>query len=254
MRPLVALTCERSSDPGRERVFKAGHAFDFLLCTYSALLRQAGCLPVLLPVGSERAEARDLLRRVDGLLLSGGCDLDPALWGEDELEPGGHVLPIGEDERARAAWEHLLVEEALALELPLLGICRGLQQLNVSLGGSLWQDLERQLGRGGHPGGEDPFTRVHALTCLKPEDPLAPWLAGARVTSTHHQGLRRLAPRLEVLATAEGEAEVVEAVRFRGPSFALGVQWHPERLPDDPLTQALLESFRTAMLARRMEP
>ncbi len=254
MRPLIAISMERSSDSARERPFKTGHCLDFLLAAYPALLRGAGALPVLLPVEGGPAEARDLLARVDGLLLSGGSDLDPAGWGETELEPGGTVQPIGADERARSSWEHALVREALAAGLPLLGICRGMQQLNVSLGGSLWQDLERQAGRPGHPGGEDPFQLVHAVQGIRPEDALSRRLDGARVTSTHHQGLRRVAAELEILATAAGEPDVVEAVRLRGASFALGVQWHPERMPQAPSTQALLDAFLGAVERSRSHP
>jgi putative glutamine amidotransferase len=250
MRPLVGITVERASDPQRQRPWRTGHALDYLLCSYTALVESAGLQPVLLPVGRPDAEVVVLVRRLDGLLLSGGSDLDPSLWGEDELEPGGCVVPLTEDERARSRWEDALVKAALAADLPMLGICRGMQQLNVSLGGSLWQDLERQTGRAGHLETEDPFRRVHALAVEPGAGEWAPHLAGATVTSTHHQGLRRVAPDLQVLARAAGEPEVVEAVRLAGPGFVLGVQWHPERLPDDPLTRRLVEEFAAAIQGR----
>jgi putative glutamine amidotransferase len=253
MKALIAVSMECSSDPRHERPFKPGYRFDYLISAYGRLLESAGMQAVLLPVGTDPEDVQGLLARVDGLLLSGGSDLDPAMWGEAELEPGGHVQPLGEDERARSRWEHALVEAALAGGLPLLGICRGMQQLNVSLGGSLWQDLERQLGRPGHPS-EDPFLLAHALANAAPADELAHALEGARVTSTHHQGLRQVSPQLEILATAAGEADVVEAVRYRGPSFALGVQWHPERMPGEPLTRALLDSFHSAIRHRKATP
>ncbi|MFA7330849.1 MAG: gamma-glutamyl-gamma-aminobutyrate hydrolase family protein [Candidatus Delongbacteria bacterium] len=254
MRPVIAVSLERSSDPARQRPWRTGHRLDYLLTTYCELLESAGLQPLLVPVGADPARAGDLLGRVDGLLLSGGSDLDPGLWGEAELEPGGLVLPLTEDEFARSRWEDALVKQALAARLPLFGICRGMQQLNVSLGGSLWQDLERQAGRPGHPGCEDPFQLIHCVQGVLPGDELSRRLDGARVTSTHHQGLRRVAEGLEILATAAGEPEVVEAVRLRGASFALGVQWHPERMPQAPSTQALLEAFLDAVERRRSRP
>lgn len=251
MKPLVGITMERASDPDRQRPWRTGHALDHLLCTYTALVESAGLQPVLLPVGRPGAGVEGLIGRLDGLLLSGGSDLDPALWGEAELEPGGCVVPLTDDERARSRWEDALVKAALDAELPLLGICRGMQQLNVSLGGSLWQDLERQTGRAGHLETEDPFRRVHALTAEAGAGEWSALLQGATVTSTHHQGLRRVAKDLQVLARAAGEPEVVEAVRLAGAGFALAVQWHPERLPDDPLTRRLVEDFAAAIQGRR---
>jgi putative glutamine amidotransferase len=250
MRPLVGITMERSSDADRLRPWRTGHPLDYLLCAYTALVESAGLQPVLLPVGLPGPSVHGLVRRLDGLLLSGGSDLDPGLWGESELEPGGFVVPLTEDERRRSRWEDALVKAALEVDLPLLGICRGMQQLNVSLGGSLWQDLERQTGRAGHLESEDPFRRVHALTADAAAGDWAELLDRSTVTSTHHQGLRAVAADLQVLARAAGEPEVVEAVRRSGPAFALGVQWHPERLPDDPLTRRLVDEFAAAILGR----
>jgi putative glutamine amidotransferase len=248
---VIAITTEQNSDPRGERPFKTGHAFHYLMATYPAMLRRGGAIPLLLPCGGAPEEASHLVRQVDGLLLSGGADLDPALWGEAELEPGGHVVPIGEDERARSRWEDSLVRAALAAGLPLLGICRGMQQLNVSLGGSLWQDLERQAGRPGHPGGDNPYDLVHSLDARPAADGLAGLMVETRVTSSHHQGLRRLGEGLEVLATARGEPEVVEAVRHRGHPFLMGVQWHPERMAGSALTLGLTELFLQAARRRR---
>jgi undecaprenyl-diphosphatase len=185
MRPLVGITVERSSDPDRQRPWRTGHSLDYLLCAYTALVEAAGLQPVLLPVGRPPSGVETLVGRLDGLLLSGGSDLDPALWGEAELEPGGCVVPLTDDERARSRWEDALVKAALAADLPLLGICRGMQQLNVSLGGSLWQDLERQTGRAGHLETEDPFRRVHALAAEPGGRRLEPPMDGGRHRDQH---------------------------------------------------------------------
>jgi len=245
VRARLGITLEPSSDENRQRPWRTGHRFDHLLSTYTSLMRRHGALPLLIPVGGDAEEPGQWVHLVDGLLLSGGADLDPALWGEAELEPGGHVLPLGEDERARSRWEDALVRQALAVDLPVFGICRGLQQLNVSLGGSLWQDLERQTGRAGHPA-EDPFALVHGLQVVG-NSPFSSLIAESRVTSSHHQGLRRLGKGLEVLATAQGEPEVVEAARHTEHAFVMGVQWHPERMAEAPLTQALFQAFMAAV-------
>jgi putative glutamine amidotransferase len=250
MRPRIGITLEPSTDGQRLRPWRTGHALDYLMSTYSQLVRAHGGLPVLIVAGSDLSEAGEFIHQLDGLLLSGGADLDPSLWGEAELEPGGLVQPLGPDEKLRSKWEDALVRHALEQDLPLFGICRGLQQLNVSLGGSLWQDLERQTGRAGHPGGDNPYHLIHGLDVTVPSE-FSDLMGAAQVTSSHHQGLRRLGRGLRVLATAQGEPNVVEAARHEEHDFVMGVQWHPERMAESPLTHGLFRAFLHAVEKRR---
>jgi putative glutamine amidotransferase len=250
MAPLIGISSERSSDPGGRRAFKEGQTLEFQSHLYGELVRRYGGCPVLLPNSGEAGEARALTARLDGILLSGGSDLDPVAWGEEPLEPGGEVTEIGEDERIRSSWEHALVVAAIDAERPMLGICRGLQQLNVSLGGSLWQDLERQLGATGHL---DPHRerRCHeVLVCERPAGLPDGLPARFGVTSTHHQAVREPGRGLRVFARAAEDERVVEGMIRPGRPFLLGVQWHPERIAEDPATAALMEAFIAAASGR----
>lgn len=252
MRPLIGISTERSEDPNGERPFKAGYTLELQNDLYPALVRRCGGVPVLLSQGGDAAEARELAAGLDGLLLSGGSDLDPALWNEDPLEPGGNVTTIGGDEIRRTAWEDLLLREALAAGLPVFGICRGLQQINASLGGSLWQDLERQLGAGGHYETDRPSQQVHeALICARPAGLPAGLPESFPVTSTHHQAVREPGRDLLVFARAAGDDRVIEGLLRPGEPFLLGVQWHPERMADDDSTRRLMDAFLGAARARR---
>ncbi len=208
---------------------------------YADTVARAGGIPVLLPpIGQGFAE---LVSRLDGLLLSGGADVDPARYG-DAPDPALEALRLDRDE-----YEFPLLEQALAAGLPILAVCRGMQVLNSALGGTLHQHLPRQTGHDAHrprPGvfGANqvtltPGSRVAAL--LGPE---------AKVSCHHHQAVDRVAPALTVVGTAEDGT--VEAVELPGARFVLGVQWHPEQdETDDRLTAALVAAAGTA---RQTEP
>lgn len=209
---------------------------------YRRALEAAGAEVVELGPETMLARAADLdpqaaLEGLDGLLLPGGADIDPRLYGEREVHPSVRVTP----ERDRL--ELGLARAALARGLPVLGICRGIQTLNVAAGGDLWQDLPSQ-----YPGAlvhkepdEDRDRRrlLHPVT-LSP-DSLTGRLLDCRelpVNSIHHQAVRRVAPGFRVVATAPDG--VVEAIESTEAPFVLGVQWHPEELWEDHRTHARL--------------
>lgn len=197
----------------------------------------AGGTPVLLPPvpGVEAA-----IGRLDGLILSGGPDVEPARYGE---QPGPRTTVLRPE---RDAAEIALFRAALGAGLPVLGICRGMQLMNVALGGTLIQHLPDVVGHDGHsptPGA----TGEHKVT-VGPSGRLAGILGeGARAVPTHHhQGVDRLGTGLVATAWAEdGTIEAIEldlaaaGVRARHP-FTLGVQWHPEAGDDPSLFRALL--------------
>lgn len=191
--------------------------FALLHASYLAATERAGGFAVLLP--PQAAGADEVLDRIDALVLTGGADVDPARYGEVPAERTS-APRVQRDE-----WEMALARGALDRDLPLLAICRGLQVLNVVLGGSLHQHLPDVAGHEGHqpsPGifgtvdvGTEPGTRTAGL--------IGPRL---RVSCHHHQALARLAPGLAVSGRADDGT--VEAVEVPGQSFAIGVQWHPE--------------------------
>jgi putative glutamine amidotransferase len=235
-RPLIGLTTHRrSSDDGNPDVYG-------LRLTYVEAIRRAGGLPVLLPLGLSADELRDLYDRLDGLLLSGGGDISPDEYGMETTPE----LRLVDSDRDRV--ELALTRWAVDEEKPLLGICRGIQTFNVALGGSLYRDIATE-----HPSHSkhDYFPNypydfpAHPISVA--EDTLLARALGnplLTVNSLHHQSARDIAPRLVPVAFAPDG--VVEAVELPGHRFALGVQWHPEWLPEMPEMRRLFESFVAA--------
>lgn len=176
---------------------------------------------MLLPFVANAAEAAALLERMDGLLLSGGGDVDPRHFGEDPHPRLGTIEP------ERDTSEMLLARAALDRQLPVLAICRGEQVLAVSVGGTLWQDISSQVPQAIKHAQQAPrWYPTHAVQ-VAPGSRLAGILgAGAvRVNSYHHQAVKALPPGWQVTATApDGLIEAFEAEQ----GFALAVQWHPE--------------------------
>ncbi|HEY7279260.1 MAG TPA: gamma-glutamyl-gamma-aminobutyrate hydrolase family protein [Trebonia sp.] len=191
--------------------------FAMLHTTYVAATERAGGIAVLLP--PQAAGAGEVLDRVDGLVLTGGADVDPLRYGEapGERTSAPRVL--------RDEWETALARGALDRGLPLLAICRGLQIINVALGGSLHQHLPDLTGDERHQPGPGVFgeVNVHTAPGTRTAELLGP---RTRVWCHHHQALARLASGLTV--TARAADGTVEAVEVDGQSFAVGVQWHPE--------------------------
>lgn len=197
---------------------------------YYHKLWQAGALPILLPPLTSEA-APLAMARIDGVLLSGGGDIDTRIFGE-QAQP-----LLRQIEYHRDIWEIALVKAAWQQGKPLLGICRGIQLLNVALGGSIWQDLSYSphQARVQHDGGEHQvfITQRQLADIMGSDSPI--------VNSFHHQAIRRVAPILEVTATAaDGVIEAIAAKDRR--HFALGVQWHPERMDNDALFTLLVNA------------
>jgi gamma-glutamyl-gamma-aminobutyrate hydrolase PuuD len=181
----------------------------------------AGGVPLLLPpVGTDPS----VLSVLDGLVIAGGCDVDPASYAAAPHPETVDTQP-GRDEH-----ESLLIRAALEQDLPLLAVCRGLQMLNVTLGGTLHQHLPDVVAHDAH----QPGCAVFATTEVKIEPgTLTASILGDRTIGRcyHHQALDVVAPGLQVTARA-GDG-TVEAAEVADHDFALGVQWHPEENPDD---------------------
>lgn len=187
---------------------------------YADALDAVGLLPVLVPtLPAERAEA--FVGRADGLLLSGGGDVDPARYGQAPHPRLGVVDP------ERDAVELALYRAARARGLPILGICRGAQVMAVAEGGSLRQHLPSFEALHGHEQAARDGRRYHEVR-LEPNGALATAFGNDRlqVNSYHHQGIEAPGPALRPIAWSEDG--LIEAVEARDGSFAVGVQWHPE--------------------------
>ena len=209
---------------------------------YAAQVAAAGGLPVLLPpaAGIEAA-----LARLDGLILSGGGDLDPARYGADRHAKTGSVRP------ARDAAELALFTAAADRGLPVLGICRGLQVINAARGGTLHQHLPDVVGHRDHAPAPGQYG-AHPVR-VAPGSAVAAALgrtALESVPSAHHQAIDRLGQGLTAVAWApDGIIEAVD-IDIPGSPFALAVQWHPEAGTDPSLFRALIAASRlTSTLA-----
>jgi putative glutamine amidotransferase len=209
-----------------------------------AVLRSGG-IPLILPPLIRPEDAGSILTVLDGLVLSGGEDVDPAHFNAEPHDALGDVDPV------RDAFELALFREAWSRRLPVLAICRGIQLVNVALGGTLWQDIPSERpGALGHKHTGDRDDRTHPIDLVRGSR-LAAALGALRcdVNSFHHQSVRDLAPGLVVTATApDGEIEGLEGAPDM--PWLLAVQWHPEEFhadgtaPDHGLFAALMEQAR----------
>jgi putative glutamine amidotransferase len=216
---------------------------------YTGAILAAGGLPLILPIpGDEPGLIAGYLDVVDGLLFTGGEDVAPAYYGE------AADARCQEPDRERDLFEIHLARAALEQETPVLGICRGLQLLNVAAGGTLYQDVACRPGTLAHHSAKTenrqnlihhvrihPGTRLHAIMGV----------TESQVTSTHHQFVKDLAPRLQATAEA-AEDGIVEAIERSDHPFLVAVQWHPERMyRKHPEHLALFQALVSAASPRR---
>jgi putative glutamine amidotransferase len=215
--PLIGITTSVTVDKVPERAYVNG--------AYIRAVQAAGGIPVLLTPHFTSEVQAALWQRLDGLLLTGGGDIEPARFGEprhptvDDVAPARDELEIG------------LTRRALADDVPLLAICRGIQVLNVALGGTLVQDIASELpGALAHSQTAPRHEPTHAVKVMGEGTRLGRVLGAAEiaVNSLHHQALKGLGEGLSPVAWAPDG--VIEGVEMAGERFVLGVQWHPEEL------------------------
>jgi putative glutamine amidotransferase len=244
--PIIGITCRDDRPMQDQHAPRFGQSQ-----AYVHALTRAGAAPLLVPNLTDKTLLRTLYELLDGLLLAGGEDVDPAYYGEPRHEKCGPVSP--ERDKAELALTRWAMEDGK----PLLAICRGIQVLNVALGGSLYQDIQAQIQGGdkhdyrypGYPRNRLSHTvtvapqmhLAHILGLLNSPDPLY-W-----VNSSHHQAIKDVAPGLTVAACAPDG--IIEAVEAEAHPFAIGVQWHPEELADNDVQaqrifDALVEAVR----------
>lgn len=238
-KPMIGIGADVSVTPG-----KRDRAFAFT--TYVESLRRAGAIPVVIPPQPENAA--DLLAGLDGLLLAGGDDCDPALYGEERhssVEPMDPRRQDNEVALARAAREQ---------GIPTLGICLGMQMMNVAAGGSLVQDIDSEMQteiRHASP----PENRARHDVTVEQGTQLASILhqRELNVNSSHHQAIRNIGRGFRV--TAHAPDGIVEGLEDPGRPFYLGVQWHPEEMTGEnsasALFGALVEAARQYAETRR---
>jgi putative glutamine amidotransferase len=226
MKPIIGITA--SLENGKMIVDRSN----------SDSIFRAGGIPLVLPYTMDEKEIEHLAERMDGLLLTGGGDIDPTLFGEEPLPGLGSICP------ERDALETALIRHMLDADKPIFGICRGCQILNIAAGGDMYQDLYTQRDNLLQHSQKAP--RWHASHTLQVEEgTLLHQIAGVstyKVNSFHHQAVRNLAPGfIQSASTKDG---VIEAFESRQHRFVLGVQWHPECMTEiDPISQRLFDAF-----------
>ncbi len=219
MRPLIGISIAAGLSPNG-RPYHRSYAMN------AQAIMDAGGLPVYVPTGLPDDVLRELYERLDGVMLPGGGDVRPIVYGAD-----AHPLTNTIDD-ARDTLEISLARWAYDDDVPLFGICRGHQVMNVALGGTLVQDIPSEVGADiphETPDTEARSTIKHAVT-IAPESRLASILGETRVqvNSLHHQAIEQIAPGMTITALAPDE--IVEAMESPDKTFALSVQWHPEDL------------------------
>jgi putative glutamine amidotransferase len=231
MKPRIGITCAFG---------EATPDHYSLSSLYVDAVAAAGGLPLVLPAVTS-SHFREIARCIDGLLLPGGGDVDPAYFGEEPRIENGRIDPVAD------AFEIGLIREFLKTGRPILGVCRGMQVLNVAAGGDLHQDIRVATGSplqhvqqapGWHGTHEITLSEGSLLRAVLKEERL-------RVNTFHHQAVRRVAPGF--VASAAAADGIIEAIEKEGDAFVLGVQWHPERmLPQAEASQRLFSAFVNA--------
>jgi putative glutamine amidotransferase len=232
--PIIGIPCYAAERAGTLRPLYGNNQ------SYARAVLRAGGAPLLIPPAEESVLAT-IAGLLDGVLLSGGGDVDPHNYGEAPLPE------CGAPEAERDATELFLARWALEKRLSLLGICRGIQVLNVVRGGSLYQDIPSQREQPlRHNCVDEGYDFIAHSVTIDPHSRLGA-IAGQSVThvnSFHHQALKALGDGLSVAATADDG--IVEAVELLDYPFGFGVQWHPELMDDDVVAQRLFSAFVAA--------
>jgi putative glutamine amidotransferase len=231
-RPIIAITGELEAARWRDWIREAVLS----PVSYTRAVERAGGSPVVLPPVPSSSVA-SLIARIDGLVIAGGRDVDPALYDQR-----AHEQTDVPDHR-RDRFELLMARAAIDADLPFLAICRGMHIVNVARGGTLIQHLPDHLGSESHK--PDPVKLTIHDVQISAASRLGRVLgANAQVPAAHHQGIDRMGTGL--LTVAWTPDQVVEAIELEGHKFGIGVQWHPEEGDDGRIFEALVAAAKTA--------
>lgn len=230
MGPVIGITCGHEAKNGRDRYY--------VNTVNIRVVAEAGGVPVLIPNTFDEAKLATVLDMVDGLFLPGGVDVDPHLYGEEPVAGMGEFDPDWDAVDVTAA------RMALERNMPILGICRGMQVLNVAAGGTLYQDIPSQVpGALKHSQKGPRWAASHAVQLTKGSQLATIFDATElRINSYHHQAVKDVAPSLQ--ATAVAPDGIIEAIESPEHPFVVGVQWHPELMVvREPMYKALFAAF-----------
>ena len=230
--PQIGITAYRHHNP-------QGYPLISLNEAYVQAVSQAGGTPIIIPLGLSEIQFKTLFQNLDGIVFSGGGDIDPHEFGGDSHP---QLMSVDSD---RDRVEIQLCRDSVQNGLPILGICRGLQTINVALGGTLYTHLPEQFpGDIHHPHIEgNPRDFLAHEVRIQPQTDLHHILGASKVmvNSMHHQGIHNLAPGLE--ETAHAPDGLIEAISLSGHPYGVAVQWHPECLTAHETMRALFQSL-----------
>jgi putative glutamine amidotransferase len=240
MTPLIAITCSRKIG-GSWGEYDPGHFMDYTFSNYSLAVAAAGGAPVLIPAACDQRVLERIFNVAGGLLLSGGPDVHPKFYKEEPM-PG-----LGDIDEPLDRMELAAARLAMQSGLPVLAVCRGIQVLNIALGGTVFQDIASEVPEAiGHRQQAAKSVATHSVTIERPS--LLFDILGRRriqVNGKHHQAVKDVAEGLQVAARAPDG--LVEALFAPAHPFALGVQWHPEgTFETDPFSRKLFAAFTAA--------
>lgn len=213
----------------------------WMLPGYMKMLEECGALPLMLPLTDEEALLDQCLKMCDGIVLTGGQDVSPTMYGAETSPQCGEIC------EKRDTMDQRLLISAIGMDIPVLGICRGLQLINAALGGTLYQDLPSEYQTEINHVMKPPYHRgVHKVSIIE-HTPLATLTDHSEiwVNSYHHQAIKELASSLRPMAISEDG--LIEAAYMPGKRFIIGVQWHPEySYRSDKACKNIAEAFVTA--------
>ncbi len=218
MRPRIGITTFVMQNPRKP--------FAAVSRNYERSVQKAGGTPLLLSISTSKDVLDDYISIIDGLLITGGeKDVSPQFYGENPIKELEMIFP------ERDECEMYLFKKALEKRIPVLGICRGMQLMNVAAGGSLYQDIFSQLPDAlGHLPLKMPVDELYHQVNLEPESTVSKIFGTTRmmINSFHHQAVKKVADSFTI--TARSDDNIIEAIEHRTHPFALGIQWHPEDL------------------------
>jgi len=231
--PLIGITTNRYNT-------RTNDTTNSLSIAYTTAVRNAGGLPVMIPNEFPLDKLDDLVASLGGLIISGGGDIQTSRFNGTDTDI------LEEVDTDRDELEIRLVEHALRADLPLLGICRGIQVMNVALGGTLYIHIPDQFPtdlKHSNPAPSYPRDHIAHVVTIEPSTRLASILGSDRVSvnSRHHQAVKQ--PAADVTITAHATDGLIEALEIPSKRFFLGIQWHPENLQDHPEHRALFAAF-----------
>lgn len=227
MKPVIGIF--PSLDEEEKRIYTNNLYFDEVM--------NSGGIPVIIPVTDDIEVVSETIKHIDGLILSGGWDIDPEYYTEKNEGKSKNISVVLDKAEA------LLIKLAIEADIPILGICRGMQALNVFCGGSLYQDIPSEYETQTIHNKAKPDVAFHNITVLP--DTLLSEIIGTgevKINSYHHQAVKKIAPGFE--AAAYSEDGLIEAIYRKDKKFVLGVQWHPERSHNEvPTNKIILNIF-----------